>query len=49
VDVDPSVAVAVGSQPPGAGGRYFDGLIDDVRITSRALSASEIADLASGM
>jgi len=48
VDVDPSVAVAVGSQPPGAGDRNFDGLIDDVRITSRALSRSEIAQLASG-
>ena len=45
VDVDPSVPVAVGGQPPGAGPRYFDGLIDDVRILPRALSVSELMDI----
>ena len=43
VDVAPSVPVTLGSQPPGAGPRFFDGLIDDVRILSRALSQSELA------
>jgi VCBS repeat-containing protein len=43
VDVDPGMAVAVGGQPAGAGVRYFDGLIDDVRILQRALSAGEVA------
>ena len=48
VDTDPTVPVAVGAQPPGAGSRYFDGLIDDVRILSRALSAAEINQIVSG-
>ncbi|RKX32780.1 MAG: hypothetical protein DRP71_11545, partial [Verrucomicrobia bacterium] len=48
VDRDPSIPVTVGSQPPGAGPRYFDGLIDDVRILQRALDAGEIAALAAG-
>jgi hypothetical protein len=48
VDTDPSVAVAVGGQPPGAGDRYFDGLIDDVRILQRALSDSELMEIVSG-
>ena len=45
VDIAPSVPVTVGSQPPGAGPRFFDGLIDDVRILSRALSQSELASI----
>jgi hypothetical protein len=48
VDVDPLVPVVVGSQPPAAGGRFFDGLIDDVRILSRALSATEVGQIAAG-
>jgi len=48
VDSAPAVPVAVGAQPPGAGGRNFDGLIDDVRILSRAMSASEISAIAAG-
>ncbi len=48
VDIAPSVAVAVGSQPAGAGGRHFDGLIDDVHILQRALSESELAELITG-
>ncbi|MCP5120705.1 MAG: hypothetical protein GY953_58675, partial [bacterium] len=47
VDVDPSKAVAVGAQPPGAGNRFFDGLIDDVRILQRALTANEVGNLIS--
>ncbi len=46
VDRDASVPVAVGAQPPGAGGRHFDGLVDDVRILQRGLTAQEVAALA---
>ncbi|MFH1754502.1 MAG: FG-GAP-like repeat-containing protein [Candidatus Latescibacterota bacterium] len=42
VDSAPTVAVAIGGQPPGAGEHSFDGLIDDVRIVQRALTADEI-------
>jgi hypothetical protein len=42
VDVDPTMAVAIGGQPSGAGNRFFDGLIDDVRIVQRALTAEEL-------
>ncbi len=45
VDTDPAIPVAVGAQPPGAGGKYFDGLMDDVRILQRALSAAEISGI----
>lgn len=48
VDMDPAVPVAVGNQPPGAGERFFDGLLDDVRILQRGLSAAEIATILSG-
>jgi len=44
-----SVGVAIGNQPPGAGNRPFDGLIDDVRIYNRALSAAELVDVAAGL
>ena len=47
VDTDPTLPVAVGAQPPGAGGRHFDGLVDDVRILDGALSAGELAAIAS--
>jgi hypothetical protein len=33
---------------PGVGGRYFSGKIDDVRIYSRALTGSEVSQLAAG-
>jgi chitodextrinase len=46
VNMDPLIPVTIGSQPPGAGGRYFDGLLDDVRILQRAMSVGEIASLA---
>lgn len=42
---NPSVGVAIGDQPPGAGDRAFDGFIDDVRIYSVALSPTEIEQL----
>ncbi len=47
VDVAPSVPVTIGAQPPGAGPRYFDGLMDDVRILSRAMSLGEISGIVS--
>jgi hypothetical protein len=43
---DNTVGVSIGNQPDGAGDRAFDGLIDDVRIYDRALTASEISELA---
>ena len=48
VATDPVVSVAIGNQPPGAigGTRNYDGLIDDVRIYSRALPGEQILWLA---
>jgi len=46
VDLDPAVTVAVGNQPPGAGAKSFDGLIDDARLLQRALIEEEIVDIA---
>ena len=40
VDQDSTVDVTIGSQP--GGGKHFDGLIDDVRIYSRALPKDEL-------
>ncbi|MCP3919871.1 MAG: PKD domain-containing protein, partial [bacterium] len=48
VDIAPSVAVSVGGQPSGAGSRFWDGLLDDVRILQRALSGPEIEDIVAG-
>ena len=48
VDTNASIPVTVGAQPPGAGGRYFDGLIDDVRILQRPMSPAEIAAVIAG-
>lgn len=33
---------AIGAQPPGAGGKFFDGRINDVRLYSRTLTPAEI-------
>ena len=44
--VDPTTAVAVGSQPAGAGSQFFNGRIDDVRILQDALNAAEISNIA---
>jgi len=53
VAVDPAVSVAIGSQPSDAFAsdlshvaKYFDGLIDEVRVYNVALTAEEIAALA---
>ena len=43
ISTNSSVAVRLGDNPKG--GRAFDGTIDDVRVYSRALSASELANL----
>jgi len=48
VDIDPTIPVVVGAQPPGAGERFFVGLIDDVQIEQRALSVTELGVLLSG-
>ena len=48
IQKDSGVLTVLGNQPPGAGERPFDGLIDDVRIYSRALGANAIGLLASG-
>ena len=46
IDQNAAVSAWIGQNPDG--NRPFDGLIDDVQIHSRALSAAEIAALASG-
>jgi len=53
VAVDPDISAAIGSQPSAAFAsdpshvvKFFDGLIDDVRIYSRALSEGELLYLA---
>ncbi|MDH3643251.1 MAG: LamG domain-containing protein, partial [Gammaproteobacteria bacterium] len=43
VDAGPTVPVAIGAN--GTVERFFDGLLDDVRVYDRALSATEISDL----
>ena len=45
VDTDPLLPVAVGSQSFGSGSRFFDGLLDDVRVLQRALNNHEITTL----
>ena len=42
----PSVGVALGNQPAGAGDRAFDGMLDDVRIYAKALTSSDLMTLA---
>ena len=43
VDVDPAIPAIVGGQSLASDPRYFDGLIDNVRIMERAMSADEMA------
>ncbi len=42
VAVDPSLGVGIGNQPTGAGDRAYDGLLDQIRIYNRALTAEEL-------
>ncbi|MBD5781196.1 DUF1349 domain-containing protein [Pelagicoccus sp. NFK12] len=44
---DPNVLAAIGDQPQG--GRNFDGLIDDVRIYTRALADAEVGTIMNGV
>ncbi len=48
VAVDPSVGAAFGNQPVGAENRPFNGVMDDVRIYTRALSVEEIQEVMLG-
>ena len=45
VTTDAGVSTWIGGNPPGAGDRPWDGLIEDVRIYDRALAAAEIGAL----
>jgi hypothetical protein len=45
LDVDPTVEMAIGSQPATTDARPFDGTIDDVAIWNRALTQDEINEL----
>jgi hypothetical protein len=46
INTQSAVDVAIGNQPNGAGERPFDGRIDDVRIYSTSLTATQIQNLA---
>ncbi|MCP4256345.1 MAG: hypothetical protein GY774_02325 [Planctomycetes bacterium] len=48
VALDPAVQGAIGNQPIGAENRPFDGIIDDVRIYTKALTVSELAEVMAG-
>jgi len=48
VALDPAVQGAIGNQPIGAENRPFDGIIDDVRIYTRALTEAELAQTMEG-
>jgi len=48
VATDPSVQAAIGNQPIGAENRPFEGIIDDVRIYTRALSVEDIQEVMAG-
>lgn len=55
VATDPNVKVSIGSQPTGAFAtdpshvdKYFHGMIDEVAIYNRGLSANEVGELMSG-
>jgi len=49
LSTDATVNVSIGNQPAGTGDRPFDGLIDEVRIYSYALSEAQIKDLMKGL
>jgi hypothetical protein len=46
LSTNPEAKVSIGNQPADTGDRPWDGLIDDVRLYNRGLSADEIASLA---
>ncbi len=48
VALDPSVQGAIGNQPIGAENRPFEGIIDDVRIYTKALTVEEIEQVMEG-
>ena len=48
VALDPVVQGAIGNQPIGAENRPFDGIIDDVRIYTKALTEAELAEVMAG-
>jgi len=48
VALDPAVQSAIGNQPIGAENRPFDGIIDDVRIYTKALTEAELAQAMEG-
>ncbi|UCE49822.1 MAG: hypothetical protein JSW47_06650 [Phycisphaerales bacterium] len=48
VALDPAVQAAIGNQPIGAENRPFDGIIDDVRIYTKALAEAELAQVMEG-
>ncbi|MFH1718382.1 MAG: LamG-like jellyroll fold domain-containing protein [Planctomycetota bacterium] len=48
VALDPAVQAAIGNQPIGAENRPFDGIIDDVRIYTRALTEAELQEVMAG-
>jgi hypothetical protein len=48
VALDPQVQGAIGNQPIGAENRPFDGIIDDVRIYTKALTVAELAEVMAG-
>jgi len=48
VAVDPTVGAAIGNQSVGAENRPFEGMIDDVRIYTKALTVEEIEQVMAG-
>ena len=48
VALDPAVQGAIGNQPIGAENRPFEGIIDDVRIYTKALTEAELAEVMAG-
>jgi len=48
VAVDPAVQAAIGNQPIGAENRPFDGIVDDVRIYTKALTLMELQEVMAG-
>jgi hypothetical protein len=48
VALDPTIQGAIGNQPIGAENRPFEGIIDDVRIYTKALSVEELQQVMAG-